>query len=74
MRRSSETWEAKFPSWQHAVRALARTLHGLEQNGLIERRRIRRAGRATHHGFVLTAEGHEAVSALSGDWIKEVQR
>jgi len=60
--------------WTDAVRSLARTLRGLTALGLIERRPIRRPGRATHHGFVLTAKGREAVGALSGDWIKEVDR
>ncbi len=67
-------WEARFHSWERGLRALARALRGLEENGLIERRRIRRSGRPTHHGFVLTDEGREAVFALSGEWIKEDHR
>lgn len=65
---------AGYVDWTDAVRSLARTLRGLTALGLIERRPIRRPGRATHHGFVLTAKGREAVGALSGDWIKEVDR
>ena len=65
-------WEAGYRDWAQGVRALARALRGLERTGLIERRTIRRAGRPTHHGFVLTDEGREAVTALSGEWIKEV--
>jgi hypothetical protein len=34
---------------------------------------MRRAGRATHHGFVLTDLGCEALDALSGEWIKDRQ-
>jgi hypothetical protein len=65
-------WEARFPEeWEGAVRALARTLRGLEGAGLIERRTIRRSGAPTHHGFVLTELGRRALHALSGDWIKE---
>ena len=64
-------WEAGHRNWNDAVRTLARTLRGLERIGLIERRTIRRPGAPTHHGFVLTDEGREAVSALSGDWIEE---
>ena len=67
-------WESRSGGWSKAVRALARALRGLEQAGLIERRNIKRAGRPTHHGFVLTDEGREAVTALSGDWIKGVDR
>jgi hypothetical protein len=64
-------WEAGYRDWTQGVRALARALRGLERTGLIERRTIRRAGRPTHHGFVLTEDGREAVTALSGAWIKE---
>jgi hypothetical protein len=67
-------WNARFPAdWDDAVRVLARTLRGLEASGLIERRTIRRVGHPTHHGFVLTALGHEAVNALSGEWMKGEQ-
>ena len=52
-----------------AVCVLARALRGLEEAGLIERRTIRRADGPTHHGFVLTEDGEEALRALSGDWI-----
>jgi hypothetical protein len=64
-------WESGCRDWNHALRALARTLRGLERIGVIERRTLRRAGAPTHHGFVLTHEGRQAVSALSGDWIEE---
>jgi hypothetical protein len=68
------TWSARFPGgWGASVQVLARTLRGLEQAGLIERRTIRRVGHPTHHGFVLTNLGHEAVNALSGDWMKDGQ-
>jgi hypothetical protein len=66
-------WESGYRDWDRAVRVLARTLRGLERTGLIERRTIRRAGQPTHHGFVLNPEGREAVVALSGDWIEEVE-
>jgi DNA-binding PadR family transcriptional regulator len=67
-------WFTRVPGgWQAAVRVLAHTLHGLEGAGLIERRTMRRAGRATHHGFVLTDLGREALDALSGEWIKDRQ-
>jgi len=67
-------WEAGYRDWTQGVRALAQALRGLERTGLIERRTIRRAGRRTHHGFVLTEDGREAVTALSGAWIKEASR
>jgi hypothetical protein len=66
-------WEAGYRDWNTALRALARTLRSLERGGLIERRRIVRPGRRTHHGFVLTDDGREALAALSGDWIDEVR-
>jgi hypothetical protein len=66
-------WESGFCDWNHALRALARTLRGLERISLIERRTVRRAGAPTHHGFVLTDDGHQAVIALSGAWIEEAQ-
>jgi hypothetical protein len=68
-------WSAGFPSgWTQAVRSLARSARGLERAGLIERRTIRRVGHPTHHGFVLTDLGREALVALSGDWISEGSR
>jgi DNA-binding PadR family transcriptional regulator len=68
-------WNARFRAdWDDAVRALARTLRGLEKTRLIERRTIRRTGHPTHHGFVLTDLGREAAKALSGEWIEEGQR
>jgi hypothetical protein len=66
-------WESGYRDWDRAVRVLARTLRGLERTGLIERRTIRRVGQPTHHGFVLTRGGQEAIVALSGDWIAEVE-
>jgi hypothetical protein len=63
-------WSTGIREWQAAVRVLARTLHGLEGAGLIERRTVRRAGRTTHHGLVLTDLGRVALDALSGEWIK----
>ena len=66
------SWEAGHRNWNDGLRALVRALRGLEETGFIERRRIRRAGHDTHHGFVLTKDGHEALKALSGDWIKEM--
>ena len=57
--------------WPGAVRLLARALRGLQGAGLIERSRVRRHGHATHHGFVLTDLGQEALQALSGDWVKD---
>jgi hypothetical protein len=67
-------WESGYRDWDRAVRALARTLRGLARTGLIERRTIRRSGKSTHHGFVMTDEGRRAVDALSGDWIEEAHR
>ena len=67
-------WESGLGDWNRGVRALARTLRGLERIGLIERRTLRRPGTLTHHGFVLTDAGQEAVTALSGDWIEEDHR
>jgi hypothetical protein len=67
-------WESGFRDWNHAVRALARTFRVLERTGPIERGTVRRSGAPTHHGFVLTDEGRQAMIALSGDWIKEDQR
>ncbi len=65
-------WESGYGSWEDGLRSLVRALRALEEIGLIERRRIRRDdGRPTHHGFVLTEEGREAVAALSGDWIDD---
>ena len=43
-------WSTGIREWQAAVRVLARTLLGLQGAGLIERRTVRRAGHATHHG------------------------
>lgn len=63
------SWEAGYRDWTKGVRALARALCALERIGFIERRTIKRAGRPTHHGFILTDEGREAIRALSGDWI-----
>jgi hypothetical protein len=63
-------WSAKFGSWKNAVRVLGRALSGLEEAGLIERRTIRRGPGRVHHGFVLTADGQEAIEALRGDWIR----
>lgn len=59
--------------WNAAVRTLARALRGLSEAGLIERRTIRRASGETHHGFVLTEDGHEALRALAGDWIEDAR-
>ena len=64
-------WGAGYRDWDTAVRVLARALRGLSEAGLIERRTIRRRSGQTHHGFVLTADGHEALQALAGDWIRE---
>jgi hypothetical protein len=64
---------AGYRDWKDGVRALVRTLRGLERLGFIERRTIRRPGYPTHHGFVITDDGREAVAALSGDWIEEVR-
>jgi hypothetical protein len=66
-------WTAGYVEWTGGLRALARALRGLERTGLIERRR-RRVPERVHDGFVLTDAGHEAVFALSGDWIEEDQR
>ncbi len=64
-------WSTGIREWQAAVRVLARTLHGLQGTGLIERRTVRRAGHATHHGLVLTDLGRAALDALAGEWIKD---
>lgn len=68
-------WGSGYRDWNAGVRALARALRGLAEAGLIERRTIRRVSGPTHHGFVLTDDGQEALRALSGDWITDgVQR
>jgi hypothetical protein len=67
-------WEAGYRGWDPAIRALARTLRGLERVGLIERHTIRRPDRQTHHGFVLTDSGRLALEALAGDWIEGARR
>jgi hypothetical protein len=64
-------WGARYRNWNAAVRVLARALRGLSEAGLIERRTIRRASGETHHGFVLTEDGRDALHALEGDWIKD---
>lgn len=68
------SWEARYRNWSNGLRALVHALRGLEEIGLIERRRIRRVGRNNHHGFVLTDEGREAIAALSGEWIQPSER
>ena len=65
-------WYAGHRDWNRSLRALATTLRGLERCDLIERRRVRRPNAPTHHGFVLTERGRDAVKALSGNWIEEV--
>lgn len=69
----SWAWQAGYRDWDEGVKAVARTLRGLERVGFIERRTIRRAGQPTHHGFVLTEEGRQALVAVSGDEIKGVR-
>ena len=64
-------WGSGYRNWDAAVRVLARGLRGLHEAGLIERRTIRRRSGPTHHGFVLTEDGHEVLRALSGDWIPD---
>lgn len=59
--------------WNAATRVLARALRGLSEAGLIERRTVRRNTGETHHGFVLTEDGHEALRALAGDWIEDAR-
>lgn len=66
-------WGSGYRDWNAGVRALARALRGLAEAGLIERRTIRRPSGSTHHGFVLTEDGQEALQALSGDWISDDQ-
>lgn len=64
-------WGAHYRDGKTAVRALARALRGLSEAGLIERRTVRRGSGQTHHGFILTADGVEALQALAGDWIRD---
>ncbi len=64
-------WWSGYNDWNAGVRALARALRGLAEAGLIERRTIRRVSGPTHHGFVLTEDGQEALRALSGAWISD---
>ena len=66
-------WWGGYRDWNDGVRALARALRGLAEAGLIERRTIRRVSGPTHHGFVLTEDGQEALRALSGDWIGDAR-
>jgi len=68
------SWEAGYRDWNDGLRALVHALRGLEEIGLIERRRIRRVGGNNHHGLVLTDEGRDAIAALSGDWIEPNER
>jgi hypothetical protein len=68
------SWEARYRHRKDGLRALARALRAFERIGFIERRTIRRPGRPTHHGFIITDEGRDAVGALSGDWIGGQQR
>ncbi len=68
------SWHAGYRDWKDGVHALARALRAFERIGFIERRTIRRQGYPTHHGFVITDHGREAAGALSGDWIKGVDR
>jgi hypothetical protein len=65
---------AGYGDWKDGVYALARALRAFERIGFIERRTIRRPGRPTHHGFVITDRGRDAVVALSGDWIGGPER
>jgi hypothetical protein len=64
-------WGAHYRDWDAAVRVYARAVRGLAGAGLIERRTIRRRSGPTHHGFVLTADGRDALQALSGAWIAD---
>jgi hypothetical protein len=66
-------WGSGYRDWNAAVGVLARALRGLAEAGLIERRTIRRVSGPTHHGFVLTEDGHEVLRALSGDWIADTR-
>ncbi len=66
-------WWGGYNDWNAGVRALARALRGLAEAGLIERRTIRRVSGPTHHGFVLTEDGQEALRALSGAWISDAR-
>ena len=58
-------WEAAFPDWQDAVRALARALRGLERAGLVERHTDRVSGRGPIHGITLTADGRALLALLA---------
>ena len=60
-------WEAGFDDWDDAVRALARTLRGLERTGFIERYTIRRPGHPPRHGVTLTDDGRSLLAALAGE-------
>ena len=66
-------WGSGYRDWNTGVLALARALRGLAEAGLIERRTVRRRSGPTHHGFVLTEDGQEALRALSGDWITDAR-
>lgn len=59
-------WEAQFGSWKDAVRALARTLRGLERTGFIERHAVRRRGEPPRHYVTLTDDGRDLLATLSG--------
>lgn len=59
-------WEAQFGSWEDAVRALARTLRGLERTGLIERHTLRCPGEPPRHCVTLTEDGLDLLATLSG--------
>lgn len=59
-------WGAQFGSWENAVRALARTLRGLERTGFIERHTLRHPGEPPRHYVTLTEDGRDLLAALSG--------
>jgi hypothetical protein len=58
-------WEAGYRRWEDAVRALARTLRGLERTGFIERHVVRRPGARPRHGFTLTEDGVSLLETLT---------
>lgn len=58
-------WESGFGRWENAVRALARTLRGLERTGFIERHVVRRPGARPRHGFTLTEDGVSLLETLT---------
>jgi hypothetical protein len=60
-------WATRHEEWTQAVRTLARSLHGLEGAGLVERERVRGDDGRVLHLVRVTELGQRALTLLSGD-------